>query len=237
MTDTPKRTDLDIAALASSVKAPEALHQRVQAMVDEAHERDRRPQDRRSRRGARAPVPLVRWRLAAALAGSAAAVAAALVVAVVLTGGGASAPTVQQAVALTLRPATSAAPTEDAVHRSQLNVAVEGVAFPYWKERFGWRSAGARQDRVAGRSITTVFYADPQGRRIGYAIVSGRAPSMGGGKVVWHRSIPYHVISEQGATVVTWPRSGHLCVVSGRGVDAGTLLRLAGWSGERAVPA
>jgi hypothetical protein len=30
--------------------------------------------------------------------------------------------------------------------------------------------------------------------------------------------------------VVTWLRGGHLCVVSGRGVDRATLLHLASWT-------
>jgi hypothetical protein len=112
-------------------------------------------------------------------------------------------------------------------------MSVEGVAFPYWRERFGWRSEGARIDHVAGRSITTVFYSDGAGGWIGYAIASGRAPRIGGGKVQWHSGVPYRVSSVRGVTVVAWPRDGHLCVVSGRGMSAATLLHLAAWT-ERA---
>jgi hypothetical protein len=96
---------------------------------------------------------------------------------------------------------------------------------------------GARADHIDGRSVTTVFYADTQGRRIGYAIVSGPAWATHGGTLKWRAGVPYRLLTHDGATVVAWPRGGHLCVVSGRGVDAQTLLRLAGWSGGRPAAA
>ena len=127
------------------------------------------------------------------------------------------------------------APVEDQAHRAQLAAAVGGVPFPYWTERFGWRSSGTRTDQIAGRSVTTVFYSNAEGQRIGYAIASGRAPAWHGGKVVRRWGVSYRVLGQEGATVVTWQRSGHLCVVSGRGVSARTLLSLASWgSGESA---
>jgi hypothetical protein len=218
MTDSSKSIETEIAALAAAVKAPESLHRRVQAMVDAAGEhRERR-------------IGLPGLRLAGAGALGAAATAAAAAAVVALSGGGSPGLTVEKAAALTLRPATMAAPRESRTHREQLDAAVEGVAFPYWRDRFGWRSAGARLDRIAGRSVTTVFYADAAGRWIGYAIASGSAPRLRTGTIRWSaRRVPYSVSSQQGATVVAWPRSGHLCVVAGRGVDAATLLRLAGW--------
>jgi hypothetical protein len=79
--------------------------------------------------------------------------------------------------------------------------------------------------------ITTVFYADGRGRRIGYAIVAGSpAPRISGGVVRWRNGTPYRLETQSGAPVVTWLRSGHLCVVSGRGVSSATLLRLASWN-------
>jgi hypothetical protein len=80
----------------------------------------------------------------------------------------------------------------------------------------------------------TVFYADRSGRRIGYAIVAGRAPNVGGGSVTWLGGHPYRLLGASGTRTVMWVRSGRLCVLSGRGVAAGTLLRLASW-GERAA--
>lgn len=203
---------------AVDVSAPAALRAHVEASV------------RRRRRGVSA-----RRRLAVAAA--AAMTIAAATVAIGLSGGGSSGLSVQQAAALTLSPATLPAPTESHANRRQLAVSVEGVPFPYWRERFGWRSSGARSDRLDGRSATTVFYSDAQGRRVGYTIVSGRSWAAHGGTVIWRAGVPYRLLSHDGAAVVAWPRSGHLCVVSGRDVGTGTLLRMAAWSGERASAA
>jgi hypothetical protein len=144
---------------------------------------------------------------------------------------------VQRAAALTLSPATMAAPAESRTQRAQLDVSVGGVPFPYWEEHFGWRSSGARSDRLAGRAVTTVFYSDAEGRRIGYAIVAGRAPTLRGGTVVKRWGVPYRLLSQDDATVVVWQRDGHLCVVSGRGVSPSTLLSLASWGSERSSTA
>ncbi|MGN6372263.1 MAG: hypothetical protein ACTHM1_04645 [Solirubrobacteraceae bacterium] len=223
-------TEDQIAKLAASVKAPESLHERVQEMVEQADARapKRRRSAARRRRPAWSPAAWSPARLG--VAATAAAGLAAVAVGVGVSGGGSSGLTVAKAAALTLRPATMGAPRESAANHTQLDVSVQGVAFPYWRERFGWRSAGERVDRVDGRSVTTVFYADRTGRWIGYAIASGRAPQLTGGTVRWSSlGVPYSVSTQGDATVVAWPRKGHLCVVSGHGVDTATLLRLAGW--------
>ena len=73
------------------------------------------------------------------------------------------------------------------------------MPFPYWEERFGWRSTGARNDRIGGRAVTTVFYADGRGHRIGYAIVAGpRAPSISGGVVRWRNGTAYRLLRQNG---------------------------------------
>jgi hypothetical protein len=108
---------------------------------------------------------------------------------------------------------------------------VNGVAFPYWEDRFGWRAVGARTDRVAGREVTTVFYGNHRGQTIGYAIVSGaNPPRISDGMAARRGGVRYWLTSVNGAPVVTWLRDGHLCVVSGRGVSGATLLRLASWT-------
>ncbi len=145
------------------VAAPARLHERVETMIAERAG------------GARAtPSGLaiggLRLRMGAAVT-VLAAVAAALALA--LSGSGGGGLSLQQAYALTIRPATAPAPAESGSDRGSLTKAVEGVSFPYWEERFGWRSDGTRQDRVAGREVSTVFYTDGAGRRIGYAIVAG----------------------------------------------------------------
>jgi hypothetical protein len=137
----------------------------------------------------------------------------------------------REASAPTLRAATAAAPPQSAGNRTQLAVAVDGVSFPYWADRFGWRSTGTRSDRVGGHAITTVFYADGHGDRIGYAIVAGTPPRVGDdGIVTWRGQARYRVSFANGAAVVTWLRDGHMCVMSGRGVSGATLLRLASWN-------
>jgi hypothetical protein len=207
---------------AVDVEAPASLHRQVEAMLDPA----------KRRRGRAAGFSMARVGLATACA-------AVLAVAALATGliGGNAKPSsvlnVQQAAALTLSQATTGAPAENEAHRAQLEASVDGVSFPYWKERFGWRSSGARSDRVGGRAVTTVFYSNAEGRRIGYAIASGRAPTTHEGSVVSRWGVEYRVLSHDGATVVTWQRAGHLCVVGGRGVSAHTLLGLASWGSAR----
>lgn len=215
----PKLTEDNIAALAATVKAPESLHRRVHEMVADAQTRT----PTRRRRGWTMPARHL------AVAGASALAVGAVLAVTLSGGGGGGALTPQAAAALALGSATHPAPGESAGNRSELTASVGGVAFPYWKERFGWRSAGARTDRVGGRSVTTVFYSNAQGRRIGYAIASGRAPAVSGGTVVRRWGVSYRVLGQDGATMVTWQRGGHLCVVAGRGVSARTLLNLASW--------
>lgn len=202
------------------VAAPEHLHAHIEAMIADRG------------RGARAtPAGLAlggrRVRIGAA-ATVLAALAAALVLA--LSGSGTGGLSLQQAYALTTRPATAPAPAESGSARGSLAKAVEGVSFPYWEERFGWRSTGTREDRVGGRAVSTVFYTDGAGRRIGYAIVAGApARAIAGGVANLRRGTVYRLHRVDGAEVVTWTRNGRLCVVSGRGVDGRTLLALASW--------
>ncbi len=207
--------------MAVDVRAPAGLHRDVEAMI--AAGRDRQAQGRRAFRNPRLG-------LAAGALATATAVVAAVIV---LSGGGSPRLSVQQAAALALSPATTPAPAENKAHRTQLSASVDGVTFPYWKERFGWRSSGARSDRLAGRGVTTVFYTDSQGRRIGYAIVSGAAPTTSGGATITRWGVSYRVFAHEGATVVTWRRGGHLCVMAGRGVSARTLVSLASWGTKK----
>ena len=128
------------------------------------------------RRGSCSAPRASRRRPFSALGFAAAGVVAIAVVAVALavaSGGGSHALSLRQAAAPTLRAATLPAPAESRADHAQLTAAVGGVRFPYWGERFGWRSTGTRSDRIDGRAVTTVFYADAAGRRIGYAILAG----------------------------------------------------------------
>jgi hypothetical protein len=214
------------------VRAPEELHRRVESLIAARSSGARR---RRSPVGAFGGG---RSGLGMRLAGAGAlAAVAAVAIAAGLTGGSSSGLTVRQASTLTLLGATAPAPAEAPGNHAMLAASVEGVSFPYWEEHFGWRSTGARSDHVGGRSVTTVFYQDSGGRRLGYAIVAGTpAPRLSGGAIAWRGGVPYRLLDENGAHVISWLRGGHLCVVSGRGVDSTTLLRLASWTVRGSVP-
>jgi hypothetical protein len=226
MTDMPSNIEDDQQRIAELVRsfdapAPQSLHRRIDSLV--AGHEDRR----RARRslGQRLSFPV--------LTGvGAIAVVAAIVLAIAFGSGGGSgagALTVGQAVAPTLRAATLPAPRESLTRHAQLDAAVDGVPFPYWGERFGWRSTGARADRIDGRSVTTVFYANSGGQRVGYAIFAGAPMPRTDGVVAWRGGVSYRLFNENGVAVVTWLRDGHLCVVSGRGVSSATMLGLASW--------
>jgi hypothetical protein len=222
MSQRPSNSETEIVELIRSIDepAPERLRRHVAELTA------RTPSPRRGVGGllAASPVP---FRLGAAAATLAVALAA---VVIALSGGSSSGPTLKDEMAMTLRTATLPAPAESRNASDQLNVSVDGIAFPYWGERFGWKTSGARRDVVDGRTIQTVFYTAPGGGRIGYAIVSGTPASVAeGGTVRWRGKTPYRLLEEGGVSVVTWVRNGHRCVVAGRGVSADTLLRLASW--------
>jgi hypothetical protein len=223
----PRLTETDIASIAATVRAPESLHRRVQEMVADAQRRAS------ARRRLRWAMPV---RRPAALAGAAALLATVgVALALTLPGGGAGrALTPQAAAALALAPASAPAPRESPSDRSELAASVGGVAFPYWKERFGWRGSGTRSDTLGGRTVRTVFYSNAQGQRIGYAIVAGPAPATGTGTLVHRWGVSYRISSWRGASVIAWHRGGHLCVMAGRGVSPRTLLALASWGSARA---
>jgi hypothetical protein len=113
---------------------------------------------------------------------------------------------------------------------------MEGVAYPYWEHRFGWRTAGARRDTLAGRRVMTVFYVAGAGRsggageRIGYSILAGPAlQTPSAGRTVDWSGVRFQILRIGGLSVVTWRRAGHTCILGGRGVSDRTLLALASW--------
>lgn len=206
-----------IRAAAQDVHAPDALRARV-----DAH----RAAAARSRRPARTWRPL--------LAGAAVALAAVVVVVAVLMSGvgagGSVSPTVADAGAAALRPATGPAPPRDAARPSLLRVGVGGARFPEWEYALRWHATGVRHDTLAGRQATTVVYDGPGGRRVGYAIVAAPALDVpAAGRVVQRDGVRYTVVRQDGVTVVTWRRGGNTCVLAGHGVPAGRLIALAAW--------
>ena len=150
------------------------------------------------------------WRRRLVLPGALAGGLAALVVALVLAlGGGASDPSLDDAAALSARPATS---SEAAVEHA-------GIVFPDWSLEFGWRSAGQRTDEIGGRSAQTAVYAK-DGNQVAYTIVDGSPLEGTGGRDY----------VEKGRRVVTFERNGHTCVVSAPvAVNRDVLLKLAAW--------
>jgi anti-sigma factor RsiW len=194
---------------AASVDAPFELRRQVDALA--------RPTGLASRR-------LRDWRPLAALAGVA---AAALIALVLATGSGA--PTVQAVLDVAGQaPAAAVSPQGGPL----LPVEVEGVRFPDYQEKFGWRAVGRRTDEVDGRSVTTVTYARGD-ERVRYSIVAGEALAEPDGEDLEAEGTRLRRIGDSNA--VTWERQGHTCVMDGS-APLGTLAELAGWKAKGEVP-
>jgi hypothetical protein len=152
--------------------------------------------------------------------------AAGLAVVLALPGGAPGGPSVVQAAALASRPALAPAPPRSDGSRL-LTVAVDGVVYPYWGDRFAWETSGIREDRLGGRRAATVYYFRA-GRRIGYTIVSGPAlRPLGGARIAIRGGTTLRSFHRGARLVVTWLRGGHTCVLSGTGVSLDALLALA----------
>jgi hypothetical protein len=109
-----------------------------------------------------------------------------------------------------------------------LDARVGPIAFPTWT-RAGWRAVGARSDTVDGHALSTVFYADAAGRRIGYAIADAQLP-VAGGQLVTRRGVLLRVLARDATSIVTWRRDGRTCILAGRGVPVERLLTLASYA-------
>ena len=221
------------------VPAPLALRARVEEMVAAAPARRRaRLRSSPAARGDRSAGALPRARpLAAALAGAVA--IAALVVALTAGGGGHSATraanrggghsalSLRSAAAPTLRASTTPAPGRNGDSQF-LAAAVGDVRFPYLDDVLGWRASGSRTDTIAGHAVTTVFYSRGS-TRVGYAIYAGLPATSHEGSVRRQDGIRFHVVSNNGTAIISWTRSGHLCVMASHGASTDALIRLAGW--------
>jgi hypothetical protein len=190
--------------------APAALRASVAAMV------------------ARAESPTRRRPRFTALPRLALAAAAALAAIALLGANGPAGPSVAEAARLALSAAQTPAPA--ARPNGTLADSVDGVAYPYWEDDVHWRAVGARSDRLHGRTVHTVFYVHGSWR-IGYAIAAGSPLAVRGGKAVVRDGVWLRVLHSGAATIVTWLRGGHTCVLAGRGVDAQALVALAAGRG------
>jgi hypothetical protein len=162
--------------------------------------------------------------------------AAALALALVLPGALQSGPSVAEAAALAQKPPTQAAPAGVAGTPQLLRASVDGVPFPNYRVKFGWKPVGERTDDPSGRHATTVYYKKA-GRTIAYTIVSGDAlDPPADARSTTRGGVEYRTLRDHARTVVTWKRGGHTCVLSGAAVRPADLVALADWRGKGAIP-
>jgi hypothetical protein len=213
----------------ADVRAPASLRTRVEGA-------GARPG--RATRSGRAARAAPRFGLGHAAAATVALVVAVLALVLVLDGSsGVSAPSLAEAATLGQRAPAAPAPGSSATQPKLLAASVEGVPFPNWRAKFGWRAVGERSATIGGRDTTTVFYAKA-GKRLAYTIVAGdplKVPS-GGAPAVREGTPLLAFAGLAGRPAVTWVREGHTCLLTAVGVPRATMLKLAGWKGQGAVP-
>lgn len=212
LVDEQRRARDLVQTAALGVSAPVALRSRIAAARRETAPRRRR--------------------LRIAVGGGVAAVAAACALALVLTlpGDVPGGPTIVEAASLAGRPPTAPAPARDSSQPKLLTTHVDGAAYPYWDD-IKWPVAGTRVDTLHGRRVTTVFY-DRGGKRVGYQIIPGErvAPPVATEQRTINGTV-YRTFKAKNATIVTWVRHGHTCVLTARNVPSEVLFKLASWDG------
>jgi anti-sigma factor RsiW len=193
-----------LRAAAAATEAPFDLRRRIDALI---------AQPARARR---------RWRPLAVLAGAGAALV--VVIALVLGGGAPSVGDVLDGAGGP--PVAAVTPTGGPL----LKVQVEGTRFPDYEEKFGWRAVGQREDEVDGRLVRTVDYRKGNDE-VSYSIVAGDALEEPDGDDLEAEGTRLRQVGD--ATVVTWRRGGHTCVMEGSsGVSLDTVAELAGWKAK-----
>ncbi|HEY8762785.1 MAG TPA: zf-HC2 domain-containing protein [Solirubrobacteraceae bacterium] len=247
--ENPERELADLSALADGTLDParragvqahiaaspelSALLEREQRVVEMLHEADsqtRAPAALRARIEAERPRASVRARrrtvYIGGLAGALAAVVLALVL--ILPAGTPGSPSVSQALALATRGPVAAAPATDPRAPQNLDTRIEDLYFPNWNGPLHWRAIGQRSDRIDGRLAVTVYYSS-RGKRVAYTIVGAPALTTPAASVRKLDGTELRTLRLGGRLVVTWRRAGHTCVLSGAGVPASALQRLAAW--------
>ena len=204
-----------IASAMADVRAPQSLRESIE------RERERAA-------SARAPF-WRRHRWVVAAAGVAAVALAAIAIAVGTGGNDTTGPSLNGVYAAAQHDPTASAPAPAGGDPPVLAANVGDLRFPDWQKSFGVTAVGRREDELGGRDVTTVYYRNPDGARLGYAVVSGDA--LGGtppGQKVTRNGKTYTVASGGERTLVTWTQQGHTCViVAPAKVPAGTLVDLA----------
>jgi hypothetical protein len=209
-----------------------ALARRGEALIADAVADSAAPQSLREsieRERARTQAPLWRrhgWILAAA--GTAAAALAAFAL-VLVSGGNDAGPPLDEVYAAAERAPTEGAPAVAGGDPPVLDARVGAIEFPDWQEKFGWKAVGRRDTELAGRRVTTVYYRNPDGARLGYAVVGGDALDEGPpGRHVELNGMTYKVSRSDARTIVTWEQQGHTCaIVASSEVPMSSLVDLA----------
>lgn len=212
--DMHDRDPLDLQRALGDVRAPASLRRAVERQVAAA--------SRPRRRTLRPP------RLVPALAAGVAVLLAALAV-VLATGDDGPVPRVQDVAGVALRPAAAPAPATRPGGKL-LDARAGPIVFPTWT-RAGWRAVGERTDTVDGRELRTVIYADvaDPAQRVGYAIADAELP-LAGARTVERHGVRLHVLTVDGAHVVTWRRAGRTCILAARDVPLERLVTLASYA-------
>ena len=204
---------------------------RVVTALHQARESERAPATLRSRIEASRPTKRARTRRRIAFAGATAGALAAVALAVVLAlpSGAPGGPSVSDAAALAVRGPMQGAPVPDPSNpAARLSQNVGDVYFPNWTDSFHWRAVGARTDELDGRQAVTVFY-NWKGKRLAYTIVASPALAQPAAHTTWRDGTELRTLTTDGRLVVTWRRGNVTCVLSGSGVTAAELQKLAAW--------
>jgi hypothetical protein len=156
------------------------------------------------------------WRRGRGLVAALGVVAAVVLGIVAFTGSESGEPSPQQLEAVASLSPTGPAPRPVGGDPPVLAARVGPIAFPDWRKSFGWTAVGARRDRVGDRGVTTVYYRNPDGAKLAYAVLSGpaidRTPP---GRPRVHEGKTYHVAESPQRTLVSWTQQGHTCLIVG----------------------
>ena len=189
---------------AIDVAAPHELHARVRTI-------ESRPARRRPRTTRRAALIAL----------------ATIVIVLVALARPAGHPGVGDVIAVALASSEQSPPGLNPSDHAVLNVAIDKATFPNWGYR-GLQTTGSRLDTLGGQSVETVYYAARSRERVGYSIVGGSALPIKGARLALTRDgVRYWVIRDGRASVISWRREGHTCVLASRQAPVSALLALA----------
>jgi hypothetical protein len=208
-----------------------ARERRVVHALHQARATERAPAALRARIDASRPSRAFAVRRRLAYAGAAAVALAVVVLALViaLPSGAPGGPSVSDAAALAARGATQPAPTPDpSMPNARLHEGVGDVYFPNWTSRFGWDAIGQRTDTLDGHTAVTVYYKWKD-VTIAYTIVHAPPLPEPTAKESEWSGTELRTLNVNGRLVVSWRRAGNTCVLSGTGIKADELEKLAAW--------